>query len=464
MQKQPNILFILIDDLGACDLGCTGSSFYETPRLDQLASEGIRFTEGYASAPVCSPTRASVLSGKYPARVGITQWIGGYGVGRLCDVPYFHQLMPSEYALPKALKERAGYQTWHVGKWHLGNGICSPEAHGFDLNIGGCEWGMPKYGYFSPWNIPGLENAPEGTYLTDHLTDSAIRLIEQHDTGKPFFMHLSHYAVHTPVQAPAELVAKYEQKAKDMGIDQEAAIMKGEYFPFMNKRDQHIQRRVMQSDPVYAAMVENLDTNIGRVLDALESNRLAEDTLVVFTSDNGGLATAEGSPTCNAPFSEGKGWVYEGGNRAPLLIRWPQKFAGGQVSRRMITSPDFYPTFLEVAGLAPIPRQHADGISFADTLSGSDVQRPPVYWHYPHYSNQGGTPAAAVRENDWKLIHFFEDGHDELYDLANDMGEDHNLAAEQPQVLARLRELLDAWSIDVGALLPQPNPFWAESH
>ncbi len=457
---KPNILFILIDDLGAVDLGCCGSTFYETPCLDKMAAEGIRFTDAYAAAPVCSPTRASLLSGKYPARVGITQWIGGHGVGRLCDVPYFHRLMPSEYALPRALNEKGGYQTWHVGKWHLGDGLSAPERHGFDVNIGGCEWGSPRHGYFSPYRMPHLEDGPEGEYLTDRLTDEAIRLIKRRDAERPFFLHLSHYAVHTPIQAPETLVEKYRRKAAKLGLDRQSAIVEGENFPFLNKRSERVQRRILQSDPTYAAMVENLDTNIGRLLDALQTEGILENTLVIFTSDNGGLSTAEGSPTCNAPFAEGKGWMYEGGNREPLIIRGPGVAFPGSTSPSVVTSPDFYPTLLAVAGVAPLPEQHPDGKSFLEALGGAPTERGPVYWHYPHYSNQGGTPGCAVRDGEWKLIHFFEDGHNELYHLSEDPGEEQDVSAAHPGIVQRLWEGLEEWRVEVGGLVPAVNWQW----
>jgi arylsulfatase A-like enzyme len=458
--KKPNILFILIDDLGWRDLGCYGSSFYETPNLDELATQSLRFTDAYAACPVCSPTRASILTGKYPATVGVTQYIGGHSVGKLCDVPYFHVLPMQEYSLARALRERGSYQTWHVGKWHLGGWLTSPETHGFDINIGGCDWGHPHRGHFSPYGIPTLEDGPAGEYLTDRLTDEAIRLI-QNTSDQPFFLNLWHYAVHTPIQAPQNLSEKYQRKARDLGLDQVAAMEEGEYFPCEHKRHLRVQRRVLQSDPAYAAMVENLDWNIGRLLAALEESGQADDTIVIFTSDNGGLATAESSPTCNAPLHEGKGWMYEGGTREPLLVRWPRVAAPGATSTP-VTSPDFYPTLLEAVGIAPLPAQHVDGASFAPLLRGEEFERGPLFWHYPHYSNQGGTPGCSVRDGDWKLIEFFEDGALELYNLRDDVGEKRDLAAHDPQQRDRLKALLDAWKISVEAQIPKPNPRYGE--
>ena len=303
MTERPNIVLILIDDLGWRDLTCYGSDFYETPNLDALADQGMRFTAAYASCPVCSPTGASIMSGKYPARVGVTQYIPGHAVGRLTDVPYFHALPQSEYSLARALRD-GGYQTWHVGKWHLGDGATAPHRHGFDVNVAGCGWGMPQHGYFSPYDMPNLDNGPVGEYLTDRLTDEAMALIRERDPDRPFFLHWSHYAVHIPIQSPPELIEKYRRKAADLGLVPEEGLVQGERPGARHLRNVHLLRRTVQSDPAYAAMVENLDTNIGRLLGALDEAGLAEDTLVVFTSDNGGLATSnvrEGAPTCPSP-------------------------------------------------------------------------------------------------------------------------------------------------------------------
>jgi arylsulfatase A-like enzyme len=467
---RPHIVLFLLDDLGWRDLTCYGSTFYETPNLDRLAADGMRFTEAYAACPVCSPTRASILSGKYPARLGVTNYIhyGEGARGRLIDAPLVRQLEHTEFSLARALRE-GGYATWHVGKWHLGREEWFPERHGFDLNIGGCHWGHPHKGYFSPWQIPGLPEAPEGTYLTDYLTDEAIRLIQEHMAAHldtPFFLNFWHYAVHTPIQAPAELVAKYEAKAKAQGLERIPPFEEGEFFPCEHKMDKRVLRRRIQSDPVYAAMIENLDTNIGRVLDALTAAGIAENTVALFTSDNGGLATAEGSPTCNAPLHEGKGWMYEGGIREPLLVRWPGGITPGSVCETPVTSPDFYPTLLEIAGLAPRPEQHRDGISFAPLLTGADDgpwQERPIFWHYPHYGNQGGTPGAAVRTGDWKLVEFFEDGRAELYNLRQDPGETTNLAASHAERVAALRAMLHRWQEEVSAVFPAPNPAYSNA-
>lgn len=453
---RPNIVLILVDDLGWADLGCYGSSFYETPVLDDLAAAGVRFTDAYAASPVCSPTRASVMTGKYPVRVGVTQWIGGHAVGRLGDVPYFPFLPASEYTLARALRD-AGYRTWHVGKWHLGGRASWPDRHGFDVNIGGCEWGLPMQGYFSPYGCPTLPDGPTGEYLTDRLTDEAIALVSEAD-DQPFFLNFWPYAVHTPIQAPEALVGKYRDKARHLGLDVLDPFNEGEPFPFWQKRDLRVTRRTLQSDAAYAAMVENLDWNIGRLLAAIESSGKAGQTCVVFTSDNGGLSTAEGSPTCNAPLSEGKGWVYEGGVREPLIVRWPGVVPPGSVVAEPVTSPDLYPTLLEVAGLSVNTLQCIDGRSFVPSLRGEEFQRGPIFWYYPHYSNQGGQPAAAVRSGDWKLVLCYDGRAQELYNLQSDISETTDVAAEEPYIARALAAELERWCAAIGAYPPRPNP------
>lgn len=458
---QPNIVFILIDDMGWKDLSCYGSSFYETPNIDRIASAGALFTNAYAACPVCSPTRASIMSGKYPATVGLTDWIGSHARGRLIDAPYVDHLPLEECSLASALQQ-GGYTTWHVGKWHLGGRPYYPENHGFMKNIGGCDWGHPRKGHFSPYHIETLPDGPDGEYLTDRLTDEAISLIRAHKTG-PFFLNLWHYAVHTPVQAKEHDIAKYAAKAHELGLDKNQTFAIGDYFPCEHKKHQRIKRRLLQSDPGYAAMIANLDWNVGRLLDALSETGHASDTIVVFTSDNGGLATAEGSPTCNAPLSEGKGWLNEGGIRVPLIVQWPGVTVPGSVCHEPVTSPDFYPTFLEMARLPLRPAQHVDGVSLVQLLAGEQrLEREAIYWHYPHYGNQGGTPCAAVRAQNYKLIKFFEDQRIELYDLANDPGEQHNLAHLLPGIADKLHKALTTWQQQVDAKMPEVNPDYRE--
>jgi arylsulfatase A-like enzyme len=461
---SPNIIFILVDDLGWRDLACYGSQFYETPNLDRLAGEGVTFSQAYAAAPVCSPSRASLLTGRYPARVGVTDWIDiGYHIhparGRLVDAPYLRYLPLEEFNLARALKQ-AGYATWHVGKWHLGPEEYYPQRQGFDINIAGGRQGHPWKGYFSPWELPNLEDGLEGEYLTDRLTDEAIRLIRNHQ-GKPFFLNFWHYAVHTPIQAKPADVERFAHKARTLGLDQIDPFEEGEFFPTEHKKHLRIQRRKIQSDPAYAAMIYNLDWNIGRLVEALQATGLSENTLIVFTSDNGGLATSEGAPTCNYPLAEGKGWMYEGGNRVPLFFVWPGVIPVAIRCNVPFSSPDLYPTLLEMAGVAAHPEQHRDGLSFAQVLRGNaSMEDRPVFWHYPHYGNQGGTPACAVRLGNFKLIEFFEDGRLELYNLEQDIGEMRNLAGELPEMKRHLHELLLGWRGEVLARLPQSNPDW----
>ncbi len=455
--------------MGWMDLACQGSAFYQTPNIDRLAAGGMRFTDAYAACPVCSPTRASILSGKYPARLGLTHFIatgslphqqGEFPVGKLLGVPYVPYFSTEETSLATALGEH-GYATWHVGKWHLGSRDYYPDRHGFEVNIGGCDAGAPRppNGYFAPWNIEGLEEREGDCYLDDRLGDDAAQLIRDHDTDRPFYLNFCPYLVHAPIQAMPEKIARYEARARELGIDTVPAIEEGELFPTEHAKDKRVQRRVIQSNPVYAAMIEHLDDNVGKILDALEARGMAQNTIVIFTSDNGGLSTAEGSPTCNAPLSEGKGWMEEGGVREPLLIRWPERIAAGSESGAVVTSPDFYPTLLEACGLPPRPDQHRDGKSFLPALEGKACDRGAVFWHFPHYANQGSIPGCSIRRGDWKLIEFFE-GDIVLYNLAEDISEQRDLAAEQPALTAELLAELHAWQEEMHAIRPKPNPDW----
>lgn len=453
--NTPNLVLILIDDLGWRDLGCTGSDFYETPHIDALAAQGVWFTDAYAASSVCSPSRASMLTGKHPTRVGITDWIGGHGVGALADVPYLHALPENEYSVARALRD-AGYRTWHVGKWHLGDGRSAPTRHGFDLNIGGSHVGHPP-SYFSPYGLGGLTDGPAGEYLTDRLTDEAIALIESAD-DRPFFLNLWHYAVHTPIQSPPALIDKYEAKLN--GRDVAGDIVEGEEMTAWHLRGRRVRRRIAQSDTGYAAMIENLDDNIGRLMDALRRTGKADDTIIVFTSDNGGLSTAEGSPTCNLPLREGKGWIHDGGTRVPLIVVDPRVEGSGRTSDAITSTPDIYPTLLELAGLDALPAQHIDGTSLARVVRDEPGHvAPPVYWHYPHYANQGGKPTVAVRHGALKLVRDLETGVQRLFDIAADPGETTDLAASGPDSVAELAAGLDAWLLDVGAILPRRNPY-----
>ncbi len=456
--KRPDIVFLFMDDMGWRDLACTGSDFYETPNIDRLSRGGMRFPAAYAACPVCSPSRASYLTGMYPARVGVTDWIDGEGAmhplrGKLIDAPYLKHLPGGARTVARALRE-GGYRTWHVGKWHLGGEGYLPQDFGFELNIGGCDWGHPKYGYFSPYQIPNFPEGPAGEYITDRLTDEAIRLIE--GAGKePFFLSLCHYAVHNPIEAKEADIQRFREKAQALHLDEISPFADGERHPV---HAGHVRRRVIQSNPAYAAMIYNLDWNIGRLLDALERAGRLENALLIFTSDNGGLATTEGSPTCNAPAREGKGWMYEGGTRVPMIAHWPGKIAPGSVCETPVTTPDFYPTFLAAAGLLPDTRPGIDGANILPLLEGGKIPERPLFWHYPHYGNQGGTPGSSVRLGKYLLIEFFETGKVELYDVEDDISEARDLAAALPEITRDMRDILCAWRDEVDARYPAPNP------
>jgi arylsulfatase A-like enzyme len=459
--KQPNVIFILIDDMGWKDLGCYGSTYYETPNIDSLAAEGTRFTDAYAAAPVCSPTRASLLTGQYPARVGLTNFLVGRGRGKVVEPPYEEQFPAGHTTLPEALRSE-GYATWHVGKWHLGGTGSLPEERGFQVNRAGCSWGMPHYGFFSPWAIPGFQDGPQGEYLTDRLTDEAIELIRNRDQ-RPFYLNLWYYSVHVPIQAKADAITYFRQKAIELGLDKLPALEVGEAFPVEHKRHLRIIRRRIQSDPTYAAMIAALDWNIGRLLTVLQEEGIDDNTAVIFTSDNGGLSTAESSPTCNAPLAEGKGWMYEGGNRVPLIVRPPRTADPDAAdltatSTEPVTSPDIYPTVLDLCALPPRPEQHVDGVSLFPCLYGHKLDRDALFWHYPHYGNQGGTPGGSVRAGRYKLIEFYEDGRKLLFDVDADPSESHDLSTEQPERSAELSRRLETWRREVAARMPEANP------
>ena len=445
---RPNLVFILADDLGWRDLGCYGSTFYETPHLDRLAAKGMRFTEAYAACSVCSPTRASILTGKYPARLQLTDWLPGRANRpdqKLKRPAILDHLPLEEVTFAGALRE-AGYRTGFIGKWHLGGPDFFPDKQGFDLNLGGCAKGSPP-SYFSPYGIPTLTDGPKGEYLTDRLTDEALKFIAG-AAGRPFLLYLSHHAVHTPLQAKPGLLAKYRAKAARLPTPAGP-----EFLP-----EGRNQARQIQNQPVYAAMVESLDESVGRVLRKLAELGLEQNTVIVFTSDNGGLSTSEGSPTSNVPLRAGKGWHYEGGVREPLLVRWPGVTRPGSLCQAPMISTDYYPTFLEMAGLPLRPRQHVDGVSLVPLLKGGAPAERPLFWHYPHYSNQGGGPGGAVRAGQFKLIEWYEDMRVELFNVSDDPGERHDLAAALPERAAALRRQLHDWRQSVGAAMPTPNP------
>ncbi len=449
--EQPNFVFILADDLGYMDVGAYNpDTFYETPNIDRIAVEGVRFTHGYAAAPVCSPTRASLMTGLYPARLATTDWFGApqpEEVSRhwtrdkpLLPASYESQLPHDKITIAEALSA-GGYQTFWAGKWHLGNEGSYPEDHGFQINQGGWERGGP-YGpgrYFVPYGNPRLEDGPVGEHLPARLASETIRFI-QSNQDQPFLAFLSFYSVHTPLMAREDLQAKYEDKSAPStvwGVEGDRQV------------------RQTQNHPVYAGMIEAMDEAIGRVLETLDELGLAMNTVVIFTSDNGGLSTSEGHPTSNLPLRAGKGWMYEGGIREPLLIRWPARLKGERVEDTPVTSPDFLPTMLHMARL-PAP-EITDGISLLPRLTERRAVKRDLFWHYPHYGNQGGSPTSAIRRENWKLIRFYEDGREELYDLSVDISESIDMSSVETEILNELSSDLDSWLTLVNARFPSPN-------
>ena len=453
--RRPNFVFFLIDDMGWTDLSCYGSRFYETPHIDALAQEGMRFTDAYAACPVCSPTRASIMTGKYPARLGITQWIGASQK----PVAYEDRMAMEEVTIAEALKE-AGYATGFVGKWHLSSREADradyyPDKQGFDVNIAG-DWSGAPPTYFYPYKRGKreLETMPpggqKGEYLTDRLTDEALDFLDANKDG-PFLLYLSHYAVHTPLQAKEELVEKYRAKAEGMPPGKRPALV----------AERDAQTKQIQDNPVFAGMVQSVDQSVGRVLRKVRELGLEEDTIVIFMSDNGGLSTkprARNLPTSNVPLRAGKGWVYEGGIREPMIVKWPGVVQAASICTEPVVSTDFYPTILEMAGLKARPGQHVDGVSIVALLKQrGGLEREAIYWHYPHYHGSNSRPSAAVRAGDFKLIEWYETRSVELYNLKEDIGETNDLAAQMPEKTTQLYRMLHRWLDNVGATVPRPG-------
>ncbi len=453
--RKLNFVFFLIDDLGWMDLGCYGSTFYETPNIDRLATEGMRFTEAYAACPVCSPTRGSIMTGKYPARLGITQWIGGPNE----PTPYRHYLPLEEVTIAEALKQ-AGYATGFVGKWHLSTrnpdrAKYYPDQQGFDINIGGDFSGAPPT-YFWPYSKRNraLETMPpggaEGEYLTDRLTDESLKFLDA-NKDRPFLLYLSHYAVHTPIESKQALTDEYKAKAEKLPRKD------GPRFVPVYGR---YKTRQVQDNPAYAGMVQSVDESVGRVMNKLAELDVADNTAVIFMSDNGGLSTvAREGPTCNLPLRAGKGWLYEGGIREPMIIKWPGVVRPGSVCSEPVTSTDFYPTMLQMTGLPLLPKQHVDGVSMVPLLKGTGkLKREAIYWHYPHYHGSGNKPSGAIRAGDYKLIEWYEDNSIELYNLKDDLGEKKDLALSMPEKAAELRRMLHTWRKQMKAKMPASGP------
>lgn len=457
--KKPNVIFFLVDDLGWADTEPYGSKFYETPNIKKLAQEGMLFTQAYAANPVCSPTRASILTGKYPTSLQATNWFGAPQPDEeLNDVKtrYKNPLLSAAYQESMPLKEitlaetlkNNGYRTFFAGKWHLGETEdLWPEYQGFDINKGGYSAGSPK-SYFAPYKNPRLIDGPVGEHLPDRLATETNQFIEA-NLNTPFFAFLSFYSVHNPLAGRKDLVEKYEAKRKALGLSDQFSA-EGKF-----------NLRTNQSHATYAAVIEGMDIAVGKVLKKLKELNLENNTIIIFFSDNGGLAINEGTPTSNYPLRAGKGWLYEGGIREPLIIKWPKTIKAGSVNHTPVISNDFYATLLASAQIPQMPGQHTGSTNILPLLKGKNIKNKSLFWHYPHYSNQGGGPGSAVRRGDWKLIRWYETGRDELFNLKNDISEKNDLIGKEPHIAKSLAKKLDVWLKTENALFPAKNPAYS---
>ncbi|MDQ2658304.1 MAG: sulfatase [Bacteroidota bacterium] len=499
--KAPNVIMFLVDDLGWKDLSCYGSDFYETPNVDKLAKEGVRFTNAYAACHVCSPTRASILSGKYPARINLTDWLPGrndFAYQKLKNVDVVQHMPDEETTLAEALKAK-GYATAIFGKWHLGEAPSDPTKHGFDIHVPS-EWnkGWPL-SYNAPFRLPGYDGNP-GEYLTDRLTTDALKYIED-NREKPFFVYLAHFAVHDPIQGRKDLVEKYKKKLASMPesnkppyilegnpdvdpltIEERVTLLDDPaYANFSQLPRGTVKVKQRQDNVQFAAMVEAMDESLGRVMAKLKELDIDENTIVIFCSDNGGMAAGNfGRPsrilnpktpdvhvsTSNLPLRGAKGWLYEGGIRVATIVKWGGVKSPGSVSDAPIISTDFYPTILEMLGLPKLPKQHVDGKSIVPILKGkNDVNRDALYWHFPHYSNHGmQSPGGAVRYKNFKLIEYYENGTVQLFDLDKDLGELNDISKQNPEKVKELKAMLHKWRESVNARMMPPNPNYVAEH
>ena len=490
--RKPNVVFFLVDDLGWSDVGCNGSSFYDTPNIDRLAEEGVRFTSGYAACHVCSPTRASILTGKYPATLNLTDWLDGrsnrpYQVLRNPDKAM--ALDPDEITLTEVLKKE-GYATALFGKWHLGRNT-TPTGHGFDLHVPySVNSNLGRRGFYNPEDIPGLDG---GEYVTDRLAELAAKYIDV-NKDQPFLLYMSHFSVHDPIHGRPDLVEKYRKKLAAIppqpGPD---FILEGNpdspTYPSRAELDELIKQpkyrdtytsyandlvkvKQKQDNVEFAGMVESVDQSLGTLMAKLKEHGLEDSTIVIFMSDNGGMSVMNGTPhfeitrdkidtrasTSNLPLRGAKGWLYEGGIRVPMIVKWPQKTKPGGVSHVPVISTDFFPTILEMLGVEH-ETSGIDGQSFTALVQGKEMDRGPIYWHFPHYSNHGmQSPGGAIRDGDYKLLEYFENGSVQLFNLKKDIGEQNDLAKIEVQNAQELTAKLHQWRKEVDAQMMPPNP------
>lgn len=490
--RKPNIVFFLVDDLGWSDVGCNGSPFYDTPNIDQLAAEGVRFTDGYAACHVCSPTRASILTGKYPATLNLTDWLNGRGnkpFQALLNPDKAMNLDQKETTLAEVLRE-SGYATALFGKWHLGRGT-SPTEHGFDLHVPhSVNSNLGRRGFYNPKKIPGLDG---GDYVTDRLAELAAQYIEE-NKDKPFLLYMSHFSVHDPIHGRPDLVEKYKKKLAGMhpqpGPDY---ILEGnpdsptyptraeldellklpEYADTYKSYPNDIVKVKQKQDNVqFAGMVESVDQSLGTLVAKLKEHGIDDNTIIFFMSDNGGMSAMNGTPTravpkerldsvastSNLPLRGAKGWLYEGGIRVPLIVKWPHHGKRGTVCGEPVISTDFFPTILEMIGVENKAKD-IDGKSITRLVRGEEMDRGPIYWHFPHYSNHGmQSPGGAVRDGDYKLLEYFENGTVQLFNLVDDLGEQNDLSKIETQKAKELKAKLHQWRKVVDAQMMKPNP------
>jgi arylsulfatase A-like enzyme len=500
--KKPNVVFILADDLGWRDTHCYGSTFYETPNIDRLAKEGVRFTNAYAACHVSSPTRGSILTGQYPARTHLSDFLAGrknFPFQKLLNaVTEQHLPYSEENTFPLVMREN-GYKTAIFGKWHLGEDSASCQRQGFDIHIPSAYMkGWPAESYFSPYKMPGLQDGPKGEYLTDRMTDEAIKFMTE-NKDQPFLLYLSHFAVHDPIQGRPDLVEKYKKKLSGMTkLSGNPFTLEGnpddpnpltreelndllknpEYQGFSVLPHRIVKIKQFQDNVQFAAMVESLDESVGRVLSKIKELGLEDNTIVIFFADNGGMSAANfGNPrreinpkkldqaysTSNLPLRGGKGWLYEGGIREPLIVRWPQETKKGSVCKVPVVSVDFYPTILQMVGINPMKLNHVqDGVSIIPLLKGEkdkSLEKRAIFWHFPHYSNHGmQSPGSAVRLGDYKLLHYLENNTVQLFNLAKDPGEQNDLSKKEPAKAKELLILLNNWRKEVRADMMSSNP------